>query len=84
MRVKHTSIFPGWSALTQLHPWGKMRFNDVKDHLRTAHDHHTNTAGKTEISDQIMNEITNADDYFKPSVRKKEERGGKQKKIILS
>lgn len=81
--AKHTSTFPGCSAFTQLHPWGKMRIKKVKDHLRTAHVHHTNTASKTEISGQIMNKMANADDYFKPPVGRKERKegeGGRQGK----
>lgn len=58
-----------------------MRFKKVKDHL-TAHMHHVNTASKTEISGQIMKEMANADDYFKPRVGRKEGRGGNQRKKI--
>lgn len=59
-----------------------MRFKKVKDHLRAAHDHHTNTAGKTEINGQIMTEITDADDDFKPPVGRKGE--VENRKNILS
>lgn len=77
MCVKHTSIFPECSAFTELHPWGRKRFKKVKDHLRTAHAHHTNTANKREISGQIMNKTANADGYFKLPGGKK---GGRERK----
>lgn len=73
MCVKHTHIFLGCSAFTQLHPQGKMRFQEVKDQPRTACAHHSNGASETETSDQIMSEMTNADDYFKPPVGRKTE-----------
>jgi len=61
------------------HKKSKGQDEKVKDHLRTAHAHHTNTASKTEISGQIMNEMVNADDYFKPPVgREGEKKGGEE------
>lgn len=71
---------PGVLCLHTASSTVSIRTKRVKDQPGTACAHHINNASGTEVSDQIMNERTNAHNDFKLSVGRKKGREGKERK----